>query len=186
MGRYILLSFRHLDAVYKVDRRTGRIVWKLGGTRTSKSLKVRNDPYGSYPFGGQHDARFMPDSSITVFDNQTGFGGHRPRAVRYRIDEKRRTATLIRQIVDHRFAYSSAFGSARLGRSGNWLICWGWTDRGGTVAAYGHDGKAFYRIFTPGVTPYRANPVFGSRPTLGQVRRGMDRMARRLGGPDRN
>ena len=37
-GDSVIASFRHLDAVYKIDKSTGRIVWKLGGTRTPESL----------------------------------------------------------------------------------------------------------------------------------------------------
>ena len=40
----VIASFRHLDAVYKINKATGAIVWKLGGTKTPKSLKVHNDP----------------------------------------------------------------------------------------------------------------------------------------------
>ena len=176
-GRYVLLSFRHLDAVYKIDRRSGRIVWKLGGTRTSKSLKVKGDPYGRYPFGGQHDARFMPDGSVTIFDNQTYFEKRQPRAVRYMINEKKRTATLIREIKDPLFKVSIGFGSARIGRNGNWLICWGATGKDGNVAAYDPQGRAFFRIYTPAVTPYRANPVYSPKPTIGQIRRAMNQVA---------
>ena len=59
-GKYYLLSFRHLDAVYEISRKTGKIACKLGGTPTSRSLKILNDPQGSYPFAGQHDAACCP------------------------------------------------------------------------------------------------------------------------------
>jgi hypothetical protein len=182
-GRYMLLSFRHYDAIYKVNRRTGRIVWKLGGVKTGKSLRIKGDPYGRYPFGGQHDARFMPDGSVTVFDNQSYFNQRKPRAVRYSINEKTRTATMIRQIVDPRFDFSLGFGSARVGKNGNWTICWGVAGKnaklpGGTIATYDPQGHAFYRIFTPETTPYRANPVYSQKPTIGQIRRAMSIKAR--------
>jgi hypothetical protein len=48
----MLLSFRHLDAVYKIDRRTGEVVWKLGGTQTPESLELIDDPRGDYQLGG--------------------------------------------------------------------------------------------------------------------------------------
>ena len=150
--------------------------------KTAKSLKVKGDPYGRYPFGGQHDARFMPDGSITLVDNQSYFNKRRPRAVRYRINEKNRTATLIRQITDPRFGFSLGFASARVGPDGNWIVCWGVAGRngklpGGTIAAYDPKGRPFYRIFTPETTPYRANPVYGARPTIGQIRNAMNRKA---------
>ena len=32
----VIASFRHLDAVYKIDKSTGAIVWKLGGTSRAR------------------------------------------------------------------------------------------------------------------------------------------------------
>ena len=55
----VIASFRHLDAVYKIDKSTGAIVWKLGGTSRPESLNVIGDPF-AYTFGGQHDARLLP------------------------------------------------------------------------------------------------------------------------------
>ena len=57
VGDAMVMSFRHLDAVYKIDRASGEIIWKLGGTPTDERLEVLNDPHGDFPFGGQHDAR---------------------------------------------------------------------------------------------------------------------------------
>ena len=37
-GDSVIASFRHFDAVYKIRKSTGDIVWKLGGTTTPESL----------------------------------------------------------------------------------------------------------------------------------------------------
>ena len=66
----MIASFRNLDAVYKIKKSTGKIVWKLGGTRTPKSLTVKHDPH-NYTLGAQHDARLLPDGTLTLFDNRT-------------------------------------------------------------------------------------------------------------------
>ena len=55
----MIASFRTLDAVLKIDKSTGRIIWKLGGATTPRSLEVLQDPR-RYTFGGQHDARLLP------------------------------------------------------------------------------------------------------------------------------
>ena len=52
----VVISTRHTDAVYGIDRSTGRILWKLGGTQTPQSLRIIGDP-ANRVFGGQHDAR---------------------------------------------------------------------------------------------------------------------------------
>lgn len=44
VGKYMYLSFRHLDAICKVNRRTGRIVWKLGGPRRARASRFAATP----------------------------------------------------------------------------------------------------------------------------------------------
>ena len=71
-GDGYVLSFRHLDAVYRIDRETGDIDWKLGGVHRAESLAVIDDPLSLLStFGGQHDARILPDGTLTVFDDGT-------------------------------------------------------------------------------------------------------------------
>lgn len=120
----VLISMRHNDAVYKVDKATGNVVWKLGGTWTPKSLAVKNDPQGAYPLGGQHDVRLQPDGTITIYDNRTGLPGS-PRAVRYAIDEGAKTATLVEEVTDPLVTSSFCCGSSRRSADGSWLFSWG-------------------------------------------------------------
>lgn len=179
-GRFIMLSFRHLDAVYMINRRNGRIVWKLGGVKTKKSLRVRRDPNGRYPFGGQHDARFRPGNSVTVFDNATNLKRKQPRAVRYRIQPRKRLATLVDQVKDRRARQSIGMASARLTGAG-WFIGWGAIGPQGMVGGYLPGGKPLFRLDTPGGFAYRLHPVETRRPSLKQLRRAMNRMASRNG-----
>jgi len=172
VGRYMYLSFRHLDAIYKVDRRTGKIVWKLGGTETGKSLEVRGDPRRDDPLVGQHDVRVLDDGTVTVFDNST-FSDRVPRAVRYRIDERRGVARMTEEVIDPKVTVSGAGGSARRTGSG-WLINWG-VSNPGVVAAYNEQGRPIFRITYPRGATYRANPVPGDI-TFAELRRAMDRM----------
>jgi hypothetical protein len=171
-GKRLLLSFRHLDAVYEIDRRSGDVVWKLGGTATPQSLDVRDDPQGDYPLGGQHDARLEPDGSITVFDNRTGLGDP-PRAVRYRIDRDRGTARLVQSIADPDVPSSFCCGSARRLDSGNWLIGWGGNS---TVGGYDSEGERLFDLRLAVGFSYRAIPVPPGAVTVRKLRRAMDAM----------
>jgi hypothetical protein len=72
--KVVLLSLRQTDGVYAIDRATGRILWKLGGTPTPESLTVVGDPDAAAPLGGQHDARILPDGTVSVFDDGTFLG----------------------------------------------------------------------------------------------------------------
>jgi hypothetical protein len=125
-GDGYVVSARFLDAVFRIDKATGDVTWKLGGTKTSKSLAVENDPLASLPFDGQHDARLYSDHTLTVFDNGS-LSPRRPRVVRYGIDTGKRTATLIEQIRQSETPRSTWGGSARKLPGGNWVIYWGGT-----------------------------------------------------------
>jgi hypothetical protein len=174
-GRAIVVSARHLDAVYAISRRTGRVIWKLGGTPTPRSLRVRGGhPAGGPVFGGQHDARVLPDGTVTVYDNGTLLG-RPPRAVRYRIDLRHRTATLVEQILDPGLALvSGCCGSARRLPHGHWVIDWTSYSH---FAEYDPRGHRVFRLsFAGGVNGYRVEPVVPGRVSRAALRAGMDRM----------
>jgi hypothetical protein len=177
----MLLSFRHLDAVYMVNRTTGAIIWKLGGTPTPQSLDVIGDPHeGPTLFGGQHDVRIHPNGTISIHDNRTGLG-EPPRVVRYRIDEDAGTATLVQEFSDPEVPISVCCGSARRIPHGEWLVGWGGF---GVVGAYDRSGAPIFR-FTIAQTPvgqpftYRAYPVAEGALDVTKLRKAMDKLAKR-------
>ncbi|MGH9304792.1 MAG: arylsulfotransferase family protein, partial [Acidimicrobiales bacterium] len=62
--RNLLISSRNTSAVYLVGRRTGRVLWRLGGKRSDFSI----DPDARFWF--QHDARALADGSgLSLFDD---------------------------------------------------------------------------------------------------------------------
>ena len=179
-GNRILLSFRNLDAVYEINRATGNVVWKLGGTTTPRSLTVLNDPYGSYPLGSQHDARRLPDGTVTIHDNFT-YQNRGPRAVRYQIDPQAGTATLVESITDPDAAASQCCGSARKLPSGDWLIGWGRIPQVGPVnrfvGAYNSSGQRIFQLQLPFGFFYRAAPVASGTVNAQRLRKAMNAMA---------
>jgi hypothetical protein len=177
VGRHeILLSLRQTDAVYAIDKRSGDVLWKLGGTRTPQSLTVLDDPFGDAPLGGQHDVRVLPDGTISIFDDGT-FLGRPPRVVRYRIDPQARTATLVEQVSDPSVTASNCCGSARLIANGDWLVSWGGDP---VVGEYRPDGTPVFTFrFDGGLFSYRAVAVAPRKLGIAQLRAGMDAMAKR-------
>lgn len=172
----VLLSLRHTDGIYAIDRSTGNILWKLGGTPTSQSLTVVHDPDGAQPLGGQHDVRFQPDGTVTVFDNGT-FLGRAPRAARYRIDPAAHTATLLEQVSDPTVPTSLCCGSARRLVTGDWVVAWGGDP---VVGEYRPDGTAVYRLrFDDSLFSYRAVPVSVAHLSAATLRAAMDARAAR-------
>lgn len=85
----ILLSNRHLCEISNIDGVTGDFIWRLGGAHNQ--FRLIDD---SMWFSFQHDARWLPDGNMTVFDNSnydTIIGGNgawiqESRAVEYALD----------------------------------------------------------------------------------------------------
>ena len=169
----VLVSLRHTDAIYKVDKVSGEILWKLGGTWTPKSLDVVGDPEGAYPLGGQHDVRLLPNGTITIFDNNTNQPSA-PRAVRYEIDEANRTATLVEELTDPLITKSLCCGSARQSDDGSWLMSWGGDS---LVGEYEASGQPNFRLgFGGTLFSYRAVPADNPALNVSSLRAGMDAM----------
>jgi len=179
----LIVSFRHLNAIYRIDKATGNIDWKLGGTPTAKSLTILGDDANNPHMIGQHDARVLSDGTITAFDNgwpvyENGLiTGHPARAVRWRIDTKARTATLVEQVTDSEVPVSDCCGSARRLTDGSWVIHWGVPYTRAYGPAPGHARK-FSLQMTSGYS-YRSVPIAPTQMTRAQLVAGMDSMFRR-------
>lgn len=122
-GDYVL-SARHLDAVFRVDRVSGGVDWILGGSggaNDARRLTVLGDPLGGPK--RPHDARLDGDV-LTVFDNRTATG-QPARAVAYRIDATAGTATLLWEIREPGGSTSGSLGSNRVAGDGSVLVNWG-------------------------------------------------------------
>jgi hypothetical protein len=169
-GDGFIISFRHMDAVYKIDYASKDVVWKLGGSRRPESLRVIGDPVfrtgGS--ISGQHDARLLRRGVVTLFDNGTK-ASRAPRSVVYRIDERARTATRIRQVTDSIARRSPCCGSTRVLAGGNHVTGWG---GGPWISENEPDGTQVFRLDANFI--YRAIPIDDGRYTRRELRAGMD------------
>lgn len=127
-GNFVF-SFRYASSVVKVDRKTAKIVWTLGG---------KEDQFGLLPeqtFSWQHYVRFQPDGSLMVFDNgnadSDGNEGHQTRILRFALDEANRKVVSFTDVYDKPADQppSTVMGSyAQLGAN-RWLFGWGgWGD----------------------------------------------------------
>jgi arylsulfotransferase ASST len=175
-GNGFMLSFRHLDAIYQVDKSDGSVVWKLGGTNRPESLSVQNDPLftAGDGFRGQHDARVLSDGTVTLHDNGFHPSSQRPpRAIRYAIDLGARTATLVEQENDPGgIATPLCCGSARRLPGGDWLMSWGNTGLVTELSPLG--APVFSLTFDAGLFSYRAHPVLPGLLSRAALRAGMD------------
>ena len=89
----LLMSFRHLNAVHKVDRNTGNIIWRLGGQLSD--FTFTNDA----GFSGQHDIRLLPNGNVTIFDNGNMAATQLSRGLVYELDTVNWTATRVSELI---------------------------------------------------------------------------------------
>jgi hypothetical protein len=175
-GDGLVVSARHLDAVFRIDRATGKVQWKLGGTFVSgESLGVIGAPADEPVLGGQHDARVLPDGTVTVYDNRADTTGP-PSADRFRIDPVARTATRIEHIEEPDVPRSRWGGSARRLDTGNWVICWGATN---LITEQTRAGAVVFALrLGQGYVNYRVQPLEYGRLARSDLRHGMDTTAK--------
>ncbi|HEY1691661.1 MAG TPA: arylsulfotransferase family protein [Polyangiaceae bacterium] len=167
----LLISSRNMDSVFLVSKATGKVVWKMGGATYTRDgatyLTVTGDPQTS--FYRQHDARFLPNGQISLFDDATSTPGA-ARGVVYSYDVNAGTASFVWQYRGT--VNSAAMGSFRVLSDGSRIIGWG---EGGQpqlafteVDASGNDLLDF--DFTDGDQSYRALKVPLTQLDIGLMR----------------
>jgi hypothetical protein len=131
---HLLISARNTWGIYKVHRRTGEVIWRLGGKRSDFAMGKGTT------FAFQHDARSHDHGRlISLFDNGPVPNTKRQsRGIVIALDTKNKRATLAREIVHRPSLFAFATGNAQLFPSGSMLVCWGIT---GQFSEYGPDGK---------------------------------------------
>jgi len=118
----LLVSARNTWAVYKISRRTGKVLWRLGGKKSDFTMGPGT------VFAWQHDARLHGDGDlVSVFDD-----GSAPKvqpqskALLLRLDHARKRAVLVHKYVHHPNALVARFmGNAQLLANGDMFVGWG-------------------------------------------------------------
>ncbi len=166
----LLVSARNTWGVYKLDRKTGGIIWTLGGRHSDFQL----GPNALFMY--QHDARAHPDGTLTLFDDGPGSPTHQSRAIRLGLDQPSRTAYLLQQYPHASPPLASfAMGNAQFKSNGNVVVGWGTSPY---VTEFGPLGDVLLdATFTGGAWNYRAfSDAWTGRPahppSVAAVRRG--------------
>ncbi|MBN1781861.1 aryl-sulfate sulfotransferase [bacterium] len=120
---HIIASIRHLNEVIKINRQTGDIIWRLGGVHNQFDF-VNDDDRISY----QHDARPVPGhpDSYTVLDNGNTHHPQFSRAVEFRLDTEKMTAT---RVWEYRLPKGVATWMGNVQRLPNGNTHINWADR---------------------------------------------------------
>jgi arylsulfotransferase ASST len=145
----LLVSGRNTWTIYKINRKTGDIMWRLGGYRSDFALGK------GVQFAWQHDARRQPDGTITLFDNEsTPQVRDRSRVLRLDVDEATRTATVAKVFTHPAGLLAFAEGNVQTLPTGQTFVGWG---MGRRVSELGPDGELLFDVTLPSDTDtYRA------------------------------
>jgi len=84
----LICSFRHLDQILKINRQTGAIIWRLGGTNSDFPLTAAQQ------FLRQHNATLTDNNhTLMLFDNGEATQRPQSRVVEMSLDENSKTVT---------------------------------------------------------------------------------------------
>jgi hypothetical protein len=162
---HIYISARNTDAIYAIRKSTGRINWKIGGTKVAVSLET---PSG-FNLSAQHDLRSLPNGDFTVFDNRTGLG-EAVRGIKFRIENSE--VKILQIISDNRFKGAMCCGSFRELGNGRYLANWG---NNSVIAELNSSSRISTTLtFLNGISSYRAVPKNLSWKTLEALKNAMD------------
>jgi hypothetical protein len=156
----LLISARSTWAGYQLQGGSGKILWRLGGSKSSFTMGPGTT------VAWQHDARLLPDGDVTFFDDGSSPPiHHQSRAVRIRLDFRAHRAQLVSSYT-HRSPplLAASQGNAQTLANGNTVVGFGEVP---AISEYGKDGSllfdahqpldmSFYRAFR---FPWSGHPV---------------------------
>jgi hypothetical protein len=149
----VLVSIRHYDCLYRIDRPSGEIVWTFGGPNCAgNDFAISGDPYDGPSH--QHDATLLDGRTILLFDNGNLRSDPVSRVAEYAIDERTMTAELVWSYDDGRF--TPIMGSAERLANDNTLIGWGQLHAPAITEVTPDGDRVFTLSMPPGQLVYRA------------------------------
>jgi hypothetical protein len=146
----LIISGRHTWTVYKVDRQTGQILWRLGGKHSDFSLG------SGVRFAWQHDPLPAGKDTIVLFDNGSDGSNQvspRSRVIWIHLDTAAMSATLEKAISQPQGLSVASQGNAQVLDNGDTFVGWGQIGR---VSEFNPQGKAvFDALLSGGNDTYR-------------------------------
>jgi hypothetical protein len=132
----LLVSFRSLSEITKIDTRTGAVIWRMGGLRNQFSLDVP-----APPFRNQHGVRVAAGGDLVLLDNLGE--AESSRAERYVVDEAGRTLRLFGSYSPAGATRATLGGTTQLLADGHTLVAFG---DGAAVIEYDANGAIAWQI----------------------------------------
>src|SRR5215210_1310884 len=145
----LIVSARNTWGIYKIDRDTGEVIWRLGGKNSD--FEMGEGTRTAF----QHDARRHQGGPITIFDNGAHPQVHEEsRAILVGLDEEQMSAILLRAYASPEGLISTSQGNAQLLPEGNVFVGWGSQP---SISEFSYDGELILNgRFPPDGESYRA------------------------------
>lgn len=141
-GNY-LLSFYLSGQIWKIDAKTGKLIWRMG--RGGGFTFPKGDE-----FSESHAVHRTSKNQLMLFEN--GINKQRSRVLAYTLDEDSRKAALALSIELPVSLYSERMGSAYQVNDTSFLVC---SSQAGAVTLVNNAGNILWKVRT-GFIPYRA------------------------------
>jgi hypothetical protein len=175
----LLVSGRHTWALYKLERSTGRVIWRLGGKKSDFHMGQ------GAQFAWQHDGRQPDEETVTVFDDGAAFfvGNQHfrtthseSRGLTLSVDQAARTVSVGHSYRHRPPLLTGGFGNMQTLPDGDVVVGWGnypdfshYTAEGALVQEV--DLPVVYASYRAYRQPWKGTP--GERPAV-TVTRGSD------------
>lgn len=114
----ILVSGRNTWTIYKINKPTGNIIWRLGGKQSSFTIESGGE------FSWQHDARFLPNNLISMFDDNS-YSSVPSHGLILQLDLVNMTASIDRTYYHNPNITVESQGNVQSLSNGNKFVGWG-------------------------------------------------------------
>ena len=117
----ILISARNTWTLYEINAHNGAVTWRLGGKKTTFTLGA------GVPFAWQHNAQFLENGTIGVFDDEGAPTVKAPsRGEIIKLNTSAKTATLVSQFIRSPTPLiTNSQGNLQQLPGGHWMVGWG-------------------------------------------------------------
>jgi hypothetical protein len=133
----LIVSFRNLGEITKIDAVSGAVIWRMGGRRNQFTFLDSPSP----AFSGQHSVRASAPERLIILDNLGSPG--ESRAEDYTVDEAAHTARLAHSYSSQPAVITQIGGSVQSLPGGRTLVSFG---TAGRVEEYDATGRVMWRI----------------------------------------
>jgi hypothetical protein len=133
----VIVSFRNLGEITKIDTRSGAVIWRMGGRRNQFTFLDSPAP----AFSRQHGARVLGRDGLLLLDNSGD--PQESMAERYIVSESGRTARLTQSYRSNPGVITPIGGSVQSLPGGRTLVSFG---TAGRVEEYDDAGSLKWRI----------------------------------------